>query len=261
MSTLLLAPLCGLSVGLVLGLTGGGGAILAVPQLVYVLGFPVKQGVALSLATVAGSALFGAVAQSKGGLVSWSRGIVIGIGGIIGVPGGKAIGEQLSDRTTMLIFASLMTYIGGKMILSRRGPRAPQWLQCPPPRRDEVMSIGCILRLITIGVATGVLSGLCGVGGGFLIVPALIAVAQLEVPQAIATSLVAVSSISLTGIVSHRATLATIAPGIPLFFLIGSLIGMLAGVRLKRKIPARVLQIMFGCLVLSVAAVVVVRSW
>ena len=253
----LLAPLCGLSVGLVLGLTGGGGAILAVPQLVYVLGFPVKQGVALSLATVAGSALFGAVAQSRSGQVMWSRGIAIGVGGIFGVPVGKALGEQLSDRTTMLIFAALMTYIGGKMILSRRGPRAPRWFQCPPPATNEAVSKLCLCRLITIGVATGVLSGLCGVGGGFLIVPALIAVAQLEVPQAIATSLVAVSSISLTGIVSHRTTLATIAPGIPLFFLIGSLLGMLAGVRLKSKIPARVLQIMFGCLVLIVASSVI----
>lgn len=261
MPTTLLAPLCGLSVGLILGLTGGGGAILAVPLLVYVLGFPVKQGVALSLTTVAVSALYGAIAQSRGRHVSWGRGSTIGIGGIIGVPIGKALGEHLSDRTTMLVFATLMVYIAGKMILSRRGPRAPKWLQCPPPTAHQMISAGCLFRLLTIGTATGVISGLCGVGGGFLIVPALIAVAQLEVPQAMATSLVALVIISLTGVIAHRTILVAIPPGIPLVFLTGSLLGMFVGVRVKRFISPRVLQILFGSVVLVVAGVVVVRSW
>jgi hypothetical protein len=257
----LLVPLCGFSGGFILGLTGGGGAILAVPLLVYVLGFAVKQGVALSLATVAVTALFGAITQSRSGQVLWSRGIAIGIGGMFGVPAGKAIGEQLSDRTTMLIFAALMGYIGGKMILSRRGPRAPRWFQCSPPATDELLSKECLYRLLTIGAATGVLAGLCGVGGGFLIVPALIAVAQLEVAQAMATSLVAISIISISGIISHRAILASLPAGIPILFLSGSLLGMVVGIRVKRSIPPRVLQIMFGCLVLIVASFVLFFNW
>lgn len=254
----LLAPLCGLSVGLILGLTGGGGAILAVPLLVYVIGFPVKQGIALSLATVAVSALYGAIAQSRGRHVSWGRGIAIGVGGIVGVPVGKGIGEHLSDRTTMLILAALMFYVAAKMILSRRGPRAPTWLQCPPPTAQRMMSTGCLCRLLTIGAVTGLISGLCGVGGGFLIVPALIAIAQLEVPQAMATSLVAIVIISLTGVIAHWTLLVAIPLGIPLIFLAGSLLGMFVGVRVKTLISPRVLQILFGCIVLLVASLVLV---
>jgi hypothetical protein len=106
-----------------------------------------------------------------------------------------------------------------------------------------------------------VLAGLCGVGGGFLIVPALIAVAQLEVAQAMATSLVAISIISISGIISHRAILASLPAGIPILFLSGSLLGMVVGIRVKRSIPPRVLQIMFGCLVLIVASLVVLFNW
>ncbi len=256
-----LAPLlCGLAVGLILGLTGGGGAILAVPLLVHVLGFRVKQAVAISLGIVAISSLYGALAQRRGGQVRWGTGIAIGCGGILGIPFGACLGRGISERMTLLLFAGLMTFIGTRMIFSRRGPRAPRWLRCPDSSAEGFIAVQCGVRLLGIGVFTGTLSRLFGVGGGFLIVPALIAVAGLGVAEAMATSLVAILIISSSGLVSQAETLLSIPLTVPSIFLAGSLVGVHWGVRFKGRIAPRLLQIIFGLLVLIVAGAVIVKN-
>jgi uncharacterized membrane protein YfcA len=252
--------LCGLSVGLILGLTGGGGAILAVPLLIYVLGFRVNQAVAISLGIVAISSLYGAIAQRRGGQVWWGTGIAIGCGGILGIPLGMWLANRVSERMTLLLFAGLMAFIGARMIFSRRGPRAPRWLRCPDSSTGGRIAVGCGLRLLGVGVVTGTLSRLFGVGGGFLIVPALIAVAGLGVAEAMATSLVAILIISTIGLVSHAQTILSIPLMVPSIFLVGSLIGVHVGVRFKSRIAPRLLQILFGVIVLIVAGVVIVAN-
>lgn len=260
MITVLLAALYGSCVGLALGLTGGGGSIVAVPLLVYGLHFEFRQAVALSLAIVGLTALYGALLQRARGHVAWSHGITLGIGGIFAVPLGVRIGEHLSDRASLLLFALLMMYIAGRMLLSRRHLRAPAWLRCGEPGQINSLCPSCIVKLLVAGGITGILSGLFGVGGGFLLIPTLMAVAQLSIEYAMATSLVSIVIISATGLVSNANQLTSVSLIIPTIFLVGSGLGMQLGIRVKKSCSPERLQLIFGIAVVAMAVFVLFKN-
>lgn len=255
------AILYGSIVGLSLGLTGGGGSIFAVPLLIYGLGFEFAQATALSLGIVAATALFGAVLHRGQGHVLWRHGIVLGAGGLLGLPAGTRIAASLSERTALIMFSCLMVFIGARMLSPRRGARQQarggEHLGGSSP---HTMRLRGGLGLGVAGIATGVLSGLFGVGGGFLLTPALLTVSRVGIHQAMATSLVSIVIIASSGFLSTATRLSGVSPTMPGLFFIGSLVGMVCGISLKKRFSPRMLQIVFGVSVLATAVFVVVRS-
>jgi len=253
----ILAVLFGSLVGISLGLTGGGGSTFAVPLLIYGLGFTFQRATALSLAVVGVTALYGAVLHRREGHVRWFEGIVLGLGGIAGVPLGRFIAQQISERTSLILFASLMVYIALRMLFPNRGPGSPRWLQCRARGGDaERLPLSCVARLGGAGFLTGILSGLFGVGGGFLLMPALLIVAQASIREAMATSLVSIVIIAFAGVSGSVQLLTSIGVLIPGLFLLGSVCGMTAGVVIKKSCAPRTLQIIFGVSVLLTAVFV-----
>jgi uncharacterized membrane protein YfcA len=254
------AILYGSIVGLSLGLTGGGGSIFAVPLLIYGLGFEFTQATALSLGIVAATALFGAVLHRGQGHVLWRHGIVLGAGGLLGLPAGTRIAASLSERTALIMFSCLMVFIGARMLMPRKDARHQERGGEHLGGDQRAMRLKGGVGLGLAGVATGVLSGLFGVGGGFLLTPALLSVSRVGIHQAMATSLVSIVIIASSGFLSTVTRLSGISPTLPGLFFIGSLVGMLWGISLKKRFSPRMLQIVFGVSVLATALFVVVRS-
>lgn len=258
-----LTLLCGLVVGLSLGLTGGGGSIFAVPLLVYGLGLEFRRAVAVSLLVVGLTALYGAALQARRGHVLWGAGAVLGVGGILAAPFGAWVGSLLPVQASLLLFAALMVFIGVRMLLRREpvGDVPLSWISCE--RRADGrprFSLHCAGKLFAAGAVTGTLSGIFGVGGGFLVVPALIAVTCVSIERALATSLVGIFLISVSGFAANAANLSSGDAGLAGLFLLGSAGGMTGGAWLKQWIPAAALQRIFGLSVLGAAAYVILRN-
>lgn len=255
--------LFGIIVGLSLGLTGGGGSIFAVPLLVYGLGLDFRRAVAVSLAVVGLTALYGAILQARRGHVLWGAGAVLGLGGILAAPLGAWVGTKLPAQLSLLLFAALMIFIGIRMLLRKEkaGDVPLSWMSCDlQPDGRPHFSFSCAGKLIGAGAVTGVLSGIFGVGGGFLVVPALLVVTCVGIEQALATSLVGIFLISASGFAANAQHLAAGDWSPAGFFLIGSALGMTGGAWLKQFIPARGLQLLFGISVIGTAIYVILKN-
>jgi len=261
---LVAATAFGLIVGLSLGLTGGGGSILAVPLLVYGLGIDLRTAVAMSLVIVGATSLFGAVIQARSGHVLWRAGLVLGSGGIVVAPLGAMAGAALPDDAVVLMFAVLMLIVGAQVIREGRGgevPSACSGLACTRDERGHPEpTFACTSKLLAAGAATGFLSGLFGVGGGFLLVPALLLVGGVSMQYALATSLVAIAVTSVSGFISNVGAAGSIPIAASLLFAAGSLAGMKAGAALKRRLPSHILRTIFAGAIVIVAGYMVVTT-
>lgn len=258
-----MALLYGCIIGLSLGLTGGGGSIFAVPLLVYGLGLDFRSAVALSLAIVGSTSVYGAVLQARRGHVLWGAGIMLGLGGILAAPLGARLGEQMPQRLSLLIFAALMVFIGLRMLRYTDAPAdvPASWIRCQrQPNGQPHFTVSCAGKLLGAGALTGVLAGIFGVGGGFLIVPALLVVACVNIERALATSLVGISLVAASAFVANARNLAPGEGIVALWLLAGSAAGMTLGAWSKTLVPSRVLNQMFGLSVLGVAAFVLFRN-
>lgn len=258
-----LTLLYGCVVGLSLGLTGGGGSIFAVPLLVYGLGLGLRHAVAVSLAIVGLTALYGAIIQARRGLVLWGAGVMLGLGGIMAAPLGAWIGARMPDRLSLLLFAGLMVLIGVRM-LRKKGDNSDvpiSWMSCQRNADGKPhFSFPCAGKLLVAGGLTGVLSGIFGVGGGFIVVPALLIVTGVGIESALATSLVGIFLIAASGFAANLGHLTSSDTPLALWFLGGSVLGMTLGATIKTFLPARALQVLFGVSVLGTATYVVFRN-
>jgi hypothetical protein len=259
----MLPLLYGAIVGLSLGLTGGGGSIFAVPLLIYGLGLDFRQAVAVSLAVVGLTALYGAALQARRGHVLWGAGAVLGLGGIVAAPFGALIGSHLPAQLSLALFAGLMLFIGVRM-LRRPGAAGDvpiSWISCErrPDGRPKFSPL-CAGKLVSAGALTGILSGIFGVGGGFLVVPALLLVTCVSIERALATSLVGIFLISASGFAANAGNLTPAVAPLAFTFLGGSAVGMTAGAWLKKFVPATFLSKLFGFSVIGTAIYVLLRS-
>ncbi|MEX1119382.1 MAG: sulfite exporter TauE/SafE family protein [Terrimicrobiaceae bacterium] len=254
------AILCGVLVGGSLGLTGGGGSIFAVPLLLYVLNVPLREAVAVSLVVVGLTALYGAVIQRR--LVQWGAGGMLGAGGILGAPVGAMVGAILPELATLLLFAALMFFIGLKMWRNTGAQDVP--LTAFSCRRDPdgVLRFHwpCAGKLVAAGAVTGILSGIFGVGGGFLVVPALLLVTAMPMDRALATSLVGIALISAAAFAANLFTLESFPGGLAAWFLVGSAIGMTGGASLKSRLPTPLLKKIFALAILGVALWILIQQ-
>ena len=214
---LLLTVIFGALVGLSLGLTGGGGAIFAVPILVYALDVAPREAVGVSLFTVGVTSLVGFVQRARRGLVELPTGLIFAVAGMIGAPVGAMLAERTAEAVLLGSFALLMLVIAARMWL-KAGDKAaalPVITSAtrldidagPTCRRDPEgklrLTSRCALLLGATGLGAGVLSGMFGVGGGFIIVPALVMFSGMEIQRAIGTSLLVITLISASGTTSH----------------------------------------------------------
>jgi len=254
----LVALLSGLLVGVSLGLTGGGGSIFAVPLLVYALGLPAPTAVGLSLGIVGLTAGFGAALRLGRSEIDWSAGLVFAASGMALAPLGAWLGRQMPPAVLLSAFAGLMGWVGYRMWRGRSVETA-----APGPcvlRADGRRGWSCYLRLLAAGSAAGVLSGLFGVGGGFIIVPALLYVTGISVHRAIATSLLVIFLISLSGVAASLSHDGFWPWRLAAAFLVGGLGGMLGGSVLRGRLPAAQLQKVFAVGMWLVAAFILARN-
>jgi uncharacterized membrane protein YfcA len=264
-----LSVLFGSIVGLSLGLTGGGGAIFAVPLLVYGLHVPAREAVAISLAAVGTTALFGFVHRWKRGEVETRTGLIFALAGMAGAPLGAWTATLLPDALLMLLFAALMVVVAIRLwrqasqTTVRREPvdsSAPAATCQRTTSGALILNSPCAILLLSIGVLTGILSGLFGIGGGFVIVPALILYSGMPIHRAVGTSLLVVALVSVSGVSSQLLAGRSISPAITLLFIAGGLSGLFVGQRVGRRLSGPALQKVFVAAIMAVAAFVVFRN-
>ncbi|MFN0068401.1 MAG: TSUP family transporter [Limisphaerales bacterium] len=248
----------GLIVGVALGLTGGGGSIFAVPLLAFGLGLPLPSAVGISLAAVGATAGFGAARHWRDGELELRSGLVFAAGGMALAPLGAWLGRRLPPALLLAGFAALMAYLAWRMWRGRAEDEAE-----PGPcvaRPDGRLGPGCYSRLSAAGGAAGVLSGLFGVGGGFIIVQGLLYVTGMPLHRAVATSLLVIFLISLSGVASHLAHGLTLPPVLTLLFVAGGVGGMLLGQHWRARLSGPSLRRVFAVAMWIVAALMLAKS-
>jgi uncharacterized membrane protein YfcA len=248
----------GLVVGISLGLTGGGGSIFAVPILIYGLGVPVGTSIGLSLAAVGVTAGFGAALRLRANEVDLRAGLVFSVAGMVLAPAGAWLGTKLPTTLLLSAFAVLMAIVGTRMWLGKAGAAIK-----PGPcvtRPGGGLGPGCYRRLTAAGFVAGLMSGLFGVGGGFIIVPALLYVTGMSIHRAVATSLLVIFLISLSGVAAHVAHGQQFPMPVTALFIGGGFSGMFGGNALRTRLPAPVLQRVFAAGMWIVAAYMLVRN-
>lgn len=266
-----LSLIFGAVVGLSLGLTGGGGAIFAVPLLVYGLGVNAREAVAISLTAVGATSCVGFLHRWKLGEVELRTGLLFAGAGMVGAPVGTWIASLIPESILLLSFAGLMVFVAVRLwrqasrrVLPGTACPTPDHLDGPTCRRDAsgilILNSRCAVLLLMVGVLTGVLSGLFGVGGGFVIVPALVLFSGMSMHRAVGTSLMVISLVSVSGVVSQVWAGRTIEPLITSLFVVGGIVGLFAGQQIGRRLSGPMLQKVFVIAILAVAVFVILRN-
>lgn len=250
LQTALLALPFGLAIGLSLGLVGGGGSILALPVLVYVLGEPVKAATTESLLIVGATALLAALDHARAARVRWRTALAFGAAGAVGAVGGTALNRAVGSRAILLAFALLLVITAAVMLRGRGESRRPE---------STATGRGLWLRVVPAGLGTGLLTGFFGVGGGFAIVPALTLLLALPLAAAIGTSLVVIAITSAAALAAHLTT-GGIDWGIAAAFTAAAVAGALAGSRLGRRARPHRLAQAFAFVVVAVALLLIAEN-
>jgi uncharacterized membrane protein YfcA len=246
----LLAALCGLALGVAAGLFGGGGSVLAVPVLVYLLDQDVPAATTASLVVVAAGALAGMVGHAHKRRVCWRHAGSFTAAALPGIVAGTFAAEGVSDD--LLLGAFSLVLLAAAAATWRRvsrppEPDAPGWepgTACPPLR---------LPRDLAAGVLVGFVTGFFGVGGGFLIVPTLAIALAFTLRTAIGTSLAIIAGSSLAGLAVHFAAGRTVEADVTMAMALGCGAGALAGAALAGHVPQRALGRAFAVLVTLVA--------
>ena len=247
----LLGGLSGGIVGFTLGLVGGGGSILAVPLMVYLVGVASPHvAIGTSALAVAANAASGLAQHARAGTVKWRCGFLYAGSGIVGALAGSTIGKAIDGQKLLFLFALLMLVVGVLMLRGRDNPGI-EGAACNRHNAPKVLGYG---------LGTGGFSGFFGIGGGFLIVPGLIASTKMPILNAVGTSLVAVTAFGLTTALSYAAS-GLIDWPLAAVFIAGGLAGGIAGTRAARQLSSRgALTAIFAGLIFTVAAYMLVRS-
>jgi uncharacterized membrane protein YfcA len=234
----------GALVGFSLGLVGGGGSILAVPLMVYV-------AIGTSAIAVAANAAVNLSNHARGGTVIWSCALMFAAAGIVGAFTGSIFGKMLDGQKLLALFAVLMLVIALLMLKTRSRIGLP----------DVKMDWANLPAIAGLGLATGTLSGFFGIGGGFLIVPALMLATGMSIMNAVSSSLVAVTAFGLTTAASY-AWSGLISWDLAGLFIAGGVVGGLIGTRSARLLSARrgALNIVFAAVIIAVALYMLARN-
>ena len=247
------AALFGVVIGGLLGLLGGGGSLLAVPALLYGVGMPLAAAVPTSLLVVGASSATAVLPRLRTGQVRWRIAAVFGLAGAGTAFAGAAVNRQVEPSIVLIGFAALMVAAAVQML--RGQPRTGGACALPG---GGVNWRSCFPKAVGAGAAVGLLTGLFGVGGGFLIVPALVLLLGLPMTVAVGTSLVVIVLNSAAGFVAYLDGIQ-INYALTATFAGSAIAGSLAAGRLASRLPAARLRQWFAYLVLLIAALVMVE--
>jgi len=252
----LLAAGSGSAVGFVLGLIGGGGSILAVPLLVYVVGVASPHvAIGTSAIAVAVSALANLLHHARAGHVKWRCATLFAAAGIVGAAIGSSLGKAFSGQKLLSLFGVLMIVVGIAMLIKRRRSGDPDVLLT----RSSAPRLAPLILLY--GIAVGTLAGFFGIGGGFLVVPGLMAATEMPVIFAVGSSLVSVTAFGLTTATNYALS-GLIDWRLAALFVAGGIFGGFFGGRLANLLASRkeLLQLVFAVMIIAVGLYVVARS-
>ena len=239
-------------VGFSLGLVGGGGSILAVPLMIYVVGVPsAHMAIGTSALAVAVNAAANLFSHARAGTVKWRCAGVFAAAGVIGAFGGSTLSKLVDGPKLLALFAVLMLIVAGVMFARRSSPG------------DAAVRLNRenLPKLLASGLVTGALSGFFGIGGGFLIVPGLMLAASMPIVNAIGSSLIAVTAFGATAALNYAVS-GLVDWRLAVVFLAGGVLGGLVGGRLARMLSGRrgALNVIFAALIVVVALYMLSRS-
>jgi uncharacterized protein len=247
-----LAVLSGGAVGFSLGLIGGGGSILAVPLLLYVvdIGDP-HVAIGTSALSVAANAFANLLGHWRAGNVKWPCAATFALAGVVGAAIGSTLGKLVDGQQLLFLFALAMIAVGAAMLRPRAAAGNP----------DVRMTTGIAVRLIAIGLVVGAVSGFFGIGGGFLIVPGLMLASGMPILNAIGSSLFSVGSFGLTTAINYALS-GLIEWAIALLFIAGGVAGGYLGMHAAMSLAAnrRRLTFVFAGIIFAVAIYMLART-
>ncbi|MEU6888221.1 sulfite exporter TauE/SafE family protein [Streptomyces viridosporus] len=247
MSALILALVAGAVVGLALGGLGGGGSVLAVPALIYLLGFIPAEATTASLVIVTVTSLTALYAHARAGNVRWKAGAAFAAAGILPAALAGAAAARLPQAVLTLAFAAVAAVAAFKMLR----PSAPTGTGSGAVRPA---------RAAGAGAGLGALTGLLGVGGGFLAVPALVTVLSFEMQAAVGTSLLVITANSLASLATRSGAAVSLDWAVIGPFIATAVLGAWDGKRLAAKVSGPRLQRVFAMVLLAVAAFMLVDA-
>ncbi|MEV7180206.1 sulfite exporter TauE/SafE family protein [Kitasatospora sp. NPDC093679] len=259
MTALVLALVAGAVVGLALGGLGGGGSMLAVPALVYLLGFTPAHAGTASLIIVAVTSLTGLVAHARAGRVRWRTGVLFAAPGLPLAAATGALSARLPAALLTVAFAALAAFAAWRMLASARKPRDAARYR-PQDRPDDRPAESGPARPAIAGAGLGAVTGLLGVGGGFLAVPALVSVLAFTMAEAVGTSLLVITANSLAALVPRVGAAGSLDWAVIAPFTAAAVLGAWDGKRLADRFSGRTLQIAFAVALLAVAALMLVDA-
>ena len=232
-------------IGLALGTLGGGGSILTVPVFVYVLGIDPKLSIAMSLPVVGMAALVGVVSHWRAGNVQLQTAAIFGSVAMVGSYTGARVSVWFSGRAQLLILGAVMLAAAVSMLRNAARDEAAHERGGPPHPA----------LLLSVGLGVGLLTGLIGIGGGFLIVPALVVLGRVPMKAAVGTSLLVIALNAASGFLGHRGY-EVIPWGFVARFTGVAVIGILAGTALVHHIPTRQLKRAFAGLLVIIGVLI-----
>jgi uncharacterized membrane protein YfcA len=247
----------GLAIGVAVGMLGGGGSVLAVPVLVYVLGQSVQEATTASLVIVTAGAVAGGLGHAREGRICWRHAAAFTAAAFPGVAAGTALGNAVSGSALIAAFAIIMLAAAAATWRKASGrgddrpaepARAPS---CPPLR---------LARDLAAGLTIGVMTGFFGVGGGFLIVPTLAIFLALSMRLAVGTSLAIITASSLLGLAAHLLAGRGLDIPITATMTAACVVGALAGATLAGRVPQRQLGRGFAALVAAIATYLLISA-
>jgi len=271
----MLAVIIGIIIGLVLGLTGSGGSVFAVPLLILFVGLPVQEAMGLSLAAVAASSFYGVSQRLKSNLILYTPGLILALSGAAFAPLGKWIASFTESNILIMGVTALTVIIAIRMWrqasvhpedaaivrASEEEIEEPTGLLCKLGHKGQFeLKPRCIVGLLFGGAVIGLLSGLFGVGGGFLIVPLLMFLSQVNIKNAVSTSLLIITIISLSGFVSYYIISENFQWLLLGKIVLGGMIGMFLGIKISVYIAGSRLQKTFAISILMISIITLVNQ-
>ena len=256
----------GIGIGAMLGLTGAGGGMLAVPALVAGLGISIQQAAPIALIAVAGSAAIGAIDGLRRGLVRYKAAILMVLVGAPFTALGVRVAAQLTQRWLMLIFAVVMVIAAARLFLSTRGDLSVhpvserKWGRIDPSTGQFQWCWGTAALISSIGAAAGFATGLLGVGGGFIMVPLLSRFSNVSMQGVVATSLMVIALVGSAGVISALAHGAVLPVQTTIIFVAACAAGMILGRKLANNVSEKAVKRGFSAILLVVALGILVAQ-
>ncbi len=245
-------------IGLSLGLIGGGGSVLALPVLIYVMGVPTKSAIAMTLAIIGSVSFIGSLSHWRVGNIHFQAALMLAPATMIGAFLGAKIAmlPSVSETVQLMGFVIMMLIASGFMIRKSSQSRLE-----PSPKLEQFSTpLQGFLLIPLAGLGVGLVSGLVGIGGGFLVIPALVLLVGIPMKQAIGTSLLVISFQSVTGFWGYLSSQVPINWSLVISFIFASTVGIFLGSYLTQFVSAKQLEKGFGYFLLGVAVVMAIKA-